>query len=215
MATSSPDHATDPAPARRGSVRIAWAVMALMSVLVASVSSRYVLGIGTVPGIVAANRFFDPWLALHAAAAASALLVGPFQFLASIRARYPGLHSWAGRVYVAACLTGGVAGIWLAIGVSTGAVARYGFLALAIVWLVSTALALRAVLKRDFAGHRRWMIRSFALTLAAVTLRIYLPAALFAGIDLTAAYPAIAWLCWVTNLAAAELYLSSTGSRHA
>jgi hypothetical protein len=48
------------------------------------------------------------------------------------------------------------------------------------------------------------MIRSYALCLAAVTLRIYIPVGLAAGIDYSTSYPAIAWLCWVPNLLAAE-----------
>jgi hypothetical protein len=52
------------------------------------------------------------------------------------------------------------------------------------------------------------MIRSFALTLAAVTLRLQMPAAFILGLDMAVAYPAIAFLCWVPNLAIAELVLA-------
>jgi Predicted membrane protein (DUF2306) len=48
------------------------------------------------------------------------------------------------------------------------------------------------------------MIRSYSLTFAAVTLRIYLPVALASGVPFEIAYPAIAWLCWVPNLFVAE-----------
>ena len=44
------------------------------------------------------------------------------------------------------------------------------------------------------------MIHNFALTFAAVTLRIYVPAAIVAGVAFATAYPVIAWLCWVPNL---------------
>ena len=56
-------------------------------------------------------------------------------------------------------------------------------------------------------GHRRWMVRSLAMTFAAVTLRIYMPLAGVLGFDLMRAYPAIAWLCWVPNAVLVELYL--------
>jgi hypothetical protein len=45
------------------------------------------------------------------------------------------------------------------------------------------------------------MVRNFALTFAAVTLRLYLPAWMIAGVAFDVAYPLIAWLCWVPNLA--------------
>jgi hypothetical protein len=51
------------------------------------------------------------------------------------------------------------------------------------------------------------MIRSYALTFAAVTLRLYLPMALMASLDGLASYRAIAFLCWVPNLIVAELWL--------
>jgi hypothetical protein len=54
------------------------------------------------------------------------------------------------------------------------------------------------------AAHRRWMIRSYGVTLAAVTLRIYLPLSQAAGIPFGIAYPIISWLCWLPNLGLAE-----------
>ena len=48
------------------------------------------------------------------------------------------------------------------------------------------------------------MLRSYALTLAAVTLRLYMPAFAIAGVGFDAAYPLIAWLCWVPNLVVVE-----------
>ena len=79
-----------------------------------------------------------------------------------------------------------------------------GFAALAVCWLHTAIRALVAILAGDVVAHRRWMVRNFALTFAAVTLRLYLPAAMVSGVPFEAAYPAIAWLCWVPNLLAAE-----------
>ena len=47
------------------------------------------------------------------------------------------------------------------------------------------------------------MIRSFALTFAAVMLRIYVPLAYMAGLPVELSYQVIAWLCWVPNLVVA------------
>jgi hypothetical protein len=51
------------------------------------------------------------------------------------------------------------------------------------------------------------MIRSYALTAAAITLRIYLPLSFAFHWPYSIAYPAIAWLCWIPNALAAEVYL--------
>jgi hypothetical protein len=54
------------------------------------------------------------------------------------------------------------------------------------------------------------MVRNFALTFAAVTLRLWLPASVASGMPFEVAYPVVAWLCWVPNLLAAELFLRRT-----
>jgi len=70
--------------------------------------------------------------------------------------------------------------------------------------------AYQAIRARDVATHRRWMIRNFALTFAAVTLRLRLPASVVAGVSYEIAYAVIAWLCWLPNLLAAQLVLNQT-----
>jgi hypothetical protein len=113
-----------------------------------------------------------------------------------------------GRTYVFACLVGGSAGFLLALGSTAGPIATAGFGLLALTWILTTAQAWRMALARRFDEHRRWMLRSFALTFAAVTLRIYLPVAAILGLQHLEAYRAIAFLCWVPNLVAMELYLA-------
>jgi hypothetical protein len=54
------------------------------------------------------------------------------------------------------------------------------------------------------------MTRNFALTFAAVMLRLYLPIAVAAGADFELAYAIIAWLCWVPNLLVADWLLNGT-----
>ena len=97
---------------------------------------------------------------------------------------------------------------------ASGPIAGAGFFALAIHWLFTTGRALWAVLHRNFAAHERWMIRSFALTLAAVTLRIYMPigVTLNQG-EFTLPYTIIAWACWVPNLITAEIFLALRARR--
>jgi uncharacterized membrane protein len=187
-----------------------WLFVALGTVLsagVAIVSYRYLVPAIPAPPIVAGNAFGVPWLAVHAAAAATALLVGPLQFRSQLRARRPKLHRVLGRVYVTGCLVGGVTGLLLALGATTGLVSTAGFGSLALVWLFTTAKAWRLAVRRELAQHREWMIRSFALTFAAVTLRVYLPIAQTLPVEPEDAYRAISFLCWVPNLLVAEVYL--------
>jgi uncharacterized membrane protein len=141
----------------------------------------------------------------HAFAAIVALVLGPFQFSSRLRQKHLQLHRWLGRSYLAiGVLVGGVSGLYMAQFAYGGPVARLGFAALALFWLYTGLHAFLAIRRGAVNEHRRWMVRNFALTFAAVTLRIYLPSSMLAGIDFSVAYPIIAWLCWVPNLLFAE-----------
>jgi hypothetical protein len=187
--------------------RTLWWLGAISSVLIALVSYRYFVPSIPAPAQLIANPMAHPWLWVHAGLAATALITGPWQFIPRLRARFPRVHRWTGRVYIFACLVGGVAGLLLASGSTAGPIARAGFGLLALVWLGVNANGLRLAMAGRYAEHRQWMIRSFALTFGAVTLRIYMPAAQVAGLDPMVAYRAIAWLAWVPNLMLAELYV--------
>ena len=140
----------------------------------------------------------------HVFAAAIALALGPLQFAGRLRRRVPRLHRMSGRVYLAGVATGGLAGLYMSAFAYGGLVAKLGFAGLALAWLYTGFRGYRAIRGGDVAGHRRWITRNFALTLAAVTLRILLPASQVSGIHFDVAYPAIAWLCWIPNLLLAE-----------
>ena len=127
-----------------------------------------------------------------------------------LRARRPQLHRWLGRLYLGVGVgVGGTAGFYLAFHAFGGPLARTGFALLALAWLYTGWQAWRAATARDFVRHRRWMVRNFSLSLAAVTLRIWLPAAMLAGFAMEEAYPLIAWLCCVPNLLLAWRWESS------
>src|SRR5690242_4971862 len=95
------------APASRNALWPAQVLAVGLCVAIAVFAYRYLLGIGAPPEIIAGNRFIAPWLIVHATSAATALLLGPFQFWAGLRARMLTLHCWNGRVYVTACVIGG------------------------------------------------------------------------------------------------------------
>ena len=75
---------------------------------------------------------------------------------------------------------------------------------LAVSWLAVTARGIWLARKGDIARHRQWMIRSFALTFAAVTLRLQLPVLFLLGMNYETASNVIGWTCWVPNLIVAE-----------
>ena len=147
----------------------------------------------------------------HVFACVFAIALCPLQFVRRIRATRPRLHRAIGRAYLGIGVAlGGLSGLYMAMFAFGGLAAKAGFACLALAWLYTGLRAYRAIRRGAVQEHRQWVVRNAALTLAAVTLRLYLPASMMAGIPFEVAYPAIAWLCWVPNLAVAELV--STGA---
>ncbi len=195
-------------PARRVLVGAAFWLAVLAAVAVGLVSLRYLSGDPRMAGDgIRATMIANGWVfAVHAGASALALMLGGFQFVGGLRRRWPGLHRWGGRFYVAGCTAGAAAALWIAPDAEGGWLATLGFGLLALVWLYTTMTAWRLAVRRDFAAHRRWMIRSFALTFAAVTLRLQLAVFQVIGLgDYTALSPLLAFSAWIPNLLAVEV----------
>lgn len=144
----------------------------------------------------------------HFYAAGLALLIAPLQLSARLRTRWPVVHRSVGWAYLASVSIGGIAGIVMAFHAQGGWQTGGSFLLLAVLWLSCSWIGVYHAVGRRFEAHRRWMLRSIALTFAGVTLRIYLGLGL-AAFDLrfADAYLIAAWLCWTVNLLVVEIYL--------
>jgi len=146
-------------------------------------------------------------LIAHLTGGPLALLLAPFQLWSGLRARRPGLHRALGRLYGLAILIGALGSLALVPAFTGSSFAAAGFVALAALWLATTALGIRAARARDFVRHRRWMLRSVALTFAAVTLRVMMAPLMAAGWSVNETYQVTAWGCWLVNLAVIEALL--------
>jgi uncharacterized membrane protein len=161
-------------------------------------------------GELAASFRARPWgIFSHAAFGSLALLAGPFQFRRDLRVRRPRVHRLLGRAYVGAALGTGATGLLMALHSSGGPGTHLGFGVLAVLTLTTTWMGLARIRAGDVAAHRAWMLRSFALIFAGVTLRLEQPLLMAAyGGAFAPAYQLVAWLCWLPNLAWAEWHLS-------
>lgn len=148
-------------------------------------------------------------LVIHALSGAVALLIGWSQFISRLRESHKELHRNIGRVYYMAVIFAGLSGLYLAFYATGGTISKLGFGALSLTWLITGIISFITIMRRDIVGHERWAYRSYAITFAAVTLRIYITiAALMFGKDsFVIYYAAIAWLCWVPNLILIEIFL--------
>jgi uncharacterized membrane protein len=216
MSTLSPPAAPPSRPAtlrsRKGPrIPLVWWPAAVLSLLVAAYAAAYVV-VGPrmyVPDL-RASFLARPWgIYTHAFFGSLGLAVGPWQFLARLRARRPGLHRALGKLYVASASMVGASGLYMAAYAFGGPAAKLGFGLLAVTLLTTTGVAFARIRHGDVEGHRAWMLRSFAILFAAVTLRIELPLLVAAhGGDFAAAYRQVAWTSWVPNLLAAEAFLA-------
>ena len=143
---------------------------------------------------------------IHVYASMWVLLAGFTQFSRRIQRHNPLLHRTMGYVYVVdVLLITGPAGLLMGFYANGGIPSRIAFIMLAILWIFFTAMALVKARQKDFKAHRRYMIRSFALTLSALTLRAW-KYAITNSFELPPmdVYRAVAWLGWVPNLIFAE-----------
>ena len=192
--------------------KILWWLLASLALFVGVVSLRYALPHVPFPAPLPNFSINHEALIVHAVSASVALLLGPWQFLRGLRQRRPRVHRWTGRGYAAALSIAALSAIWIAPHAAGGYVSTLGFTTLAFGWLLTTGVGVVAIRRGHVATHRRWMIRSYALTAAAITLRIYLAMIPVFHLRFDQAYPVISWLCWVPNLLLAEAWIRQTAS---
>ncbi|MBO4204892.1 DUF2306 domain-containing protein [Micromonospora echinofusca] len=217
------------APARRGTPKravvgfwwltlsaVAVAVFAVLPYLTSSLDAQ-----AAADNTVAANYATRPAWAqvafyLHVVFGGLALALSPVQFAATLRRRVPRLHRVAGRVAVVAMVLAGAAGTVLAPMSLAGPVGTAGFGLLGVLWVVFAVAAYRSARQGRMRTHRRWAVRAFALTYAAVTLRLWLGVLIPLLISLGGvpeqdaflrAYVLVPFLSWVPNLLLAEYLL--------
>ncbi len=135
------------------------------------------------------------------------LIAGLTQFSAYIRKQFIELHRYSGWVYAFTVLfLAGPSGFYMGIYANGGVISQTAFCLLAFLWISFTAMAIKSAVRKDFKSHRKYMIRSFALTLSAITLRAwkYVLVLLFEPRPMDV-YQLVAWLGWIPNLIIAEI----------
>ena len=114
---------------------------------------------------------FQGKLLIHGLFGATALLIGPFQFSSRLRAARPKLHRWMGRTYVAAVTISAPLATWIGFHyeqpfTAPEQIAQGGF------WFLCTGMAFLCALRRQFAAHKVWMMRSYGFCLVFIFSRV-------------------------------------------
>ena len=193
-------------------MRLGFVIMVVLAALVALYSFR-LFGVvdgswvGVDPGIRDVI-LADPVGALsHMLVAPVALLLGPFQFIPRLRESHRAVHRWTGRVYVAACVIAGFAGLVTAFHASGGPVAGWGFGILAVLWIATTVSGWWAATQRRFDLHGLLMRFSYAMTFGAVSLRLQIPIGFILGYKSYSTMSVwLAYTAWIPNVLLVALY---------
>lgn len=146
---------------------------------------------------------------LHIIGATVFSVMGAFQFHPGIRRNRPGYHRAAGRLILLGGLTVALSGVWMALLYDLPAHDRGPLAVTRVVFgsamAVALMLAFLAARRRDFSAHRAWMMRGYAIGVAAGTQVFTLgPLLLLSDAPGPMARTAGHAAGWLINLAVAE-----------
>lgn len=133
-------------------------------------------------------------------------------FLAIIRKEFglKNFHTNMGKVYILLILLLAVpSGLYMGFFANGGALSKISFVILGFLWWFSTFKAYQLARQKRFKEHKQWMCRSFALTLSAITLRMWkvIIVYLFHPNPMDV-YQIIAWLGWIPNILIIEYLIT-------
>lgn len=125
-------------------------------------SARAAAGIPIVP---TQHPWYFPMLLLHVIGATIALVACVVQVWPWLRRTHPRVHRYVGRVYVfAGVFPATIFGIVVEVFWPFSAVTAFQQVLLAVLWIFVTTYGFMLARRGRFDDHRRWMLRSFALT---------------------------------------------------
>ena len=137
------------------------------------------------------------------------LLIGSLQFSGTLFRYSAKGHQLLGKLYVGIVLVlSAPSGLVMALYANGGLPAKVAFVFQSVLWWLMTVLALKYAREGNWMEHSKFMLRSYALTLGAISLRIYayvLPT--FFGTYPIETYITNAWMSWVGNLLLVELFI--------
>lgn len=143
---------------------------------------------------------------IHVFSSVLALAAGLTQFSDNILKKHRYLHRIIGWIYVVDILVINFPAAMVMAYYANGLLpSKVAFIILDCLWFWFTLKAVIAARKRDINEHKRFMIRSYALTFSAITLRSW--KIILAGIfhpDPITLYMIDAWMGFVPNLLFAE-----------
>lgn len=151
-------------------------------------------------------------IVLHIVAVIPFSILGALQLAPTFRKRYPLWHRRAGRPLVVAALVCAVTGLWMTLTYpwpQGDGVALYNMrLVVGSAMLMSIAMSVGAIVRRDFRAHGRWMLRAYAIGMGAATqVLTHVPWFILFGTPSEGPRAVLMGAGWVINAVIAELVI--------
>ena len=137
------------------------------------------------------------------------LLFGALQFIEKIPLKTTKFHKLFGKIYLYLVLIiCAPSGLVLAIYANGGIFSKLSFMITSLLWWIFTYVAIIKIKKQNYNQHRNYMIRSYSLTLSAISLRLLvLILPYFLHLRGKEMYTFVAWMSWIPNLIIAEFII--------
>lgn len=147
---------------------------------------------------------------IHVYSSIFALLAGFTQFNETLLKNYPKTHRIIGTIYVYVVLfLAAPSGLFIGYFANGGFWAKISFLLLGTLWFAFTLKGVISIKKGFIEKHKNFMLRSFALTFSAITLRVWKVILVFLyAPNPMDVYKIIAWLGWIPNLLLIEWWIN-------
>jgi hypothetical protein len=146
---------------------------------------------------------------IHVYTSIVVLLVGGLQFVPSLRKHLPLLHKTCGKLYIGLILFAAApSGLVMAVVANGGFWSRVSFVLQSLLWFYFSYYAYITIVKGIVSAHGRYVLRSYALTFSAISLRLIklFIVTTFALPPLTT-YKIVAWAGWLLNLFIVEAFI--------
>jgi uncharacterized membrane protein len=209
-----------------GSVALRWAYLADAAAQAEPVRDYFLAMVHGSTGSMAQRRIelaqFEGRYQAHLIATLAHVVPGgifiallPVQLSRPIRARFPALHRWTGRLLVTLAVAIGAAALFFGVGMPFGGPAEAIMIALVAAWFFTALIRAYAAIRRgDVASHREWMLRTVAVAIGVSVVRVVGVATDLtltpAGLSAVNAFVVALWIGWPATIAVCEWWIRHT-----
>jgi uncharacterized membrane protein len=139
---------------------------------------------------------------IHVFSTVFVLIAGFTQFNTFLLQNYSQIHRNIGKLYVFVVLfLAAPSGLFIGYYANGGLISKIAFILLSLFWFFFTYKGFKHIKNKNILLHKQFMLRSFALTFSAITLRLWKVILVYlfhpSPMDV---YQIISWLGWIPNI---------------